>query len=280
MNAEQDMSDLPLLGAAMTVAELDTLQDFILAENRDLELQDFTDADLLNGDWRVVADRARALLAGYTGRLGIHGPFWGLDIASPDSDLRKINQRKFLQGLEVCAHLGATQMVIHSPYSTWDFNNLDNFAHGAAYARVLENCHLTMDAVVRRAEETGVTMVIENIQDKDPDIRRILADSFGSKSMAVSIDTGHAHYAHGSTGAPPVDYYVRRAGNRLEHIHLQDADGYADRHWPIGEGTIRWHAVFRALAELEAKPRLILELRDKSGILPSRDYLEGLGLAR
>ena len=98
--------------------------------------------------------------------------------------------------------------------------------------------------------------------------------------MAVSIDTGHAHYAHGSTGAPPVDYYVRRAGNRVEHIHLQDADGHADRHWTIGEGTICWPAVFRALGEFCANPRLILELRDKAGILPSVEYLSRLGLAR
>lgn len=274
------MTDLPLLGAALPISALETMQDFILSENRDLELQDFFDADLLNGDWKAVADRANALLSGYAGRLGIHGPFWGLSIANPDPDMRALNAHKFMQGLEVCEYLGATQMVIHSPYSTWDFNNLDNFADRSAYDRVLEYCHLTMDPVVRRAEEIGVTMVVENIQDKDPDIRRILADSFDSPAMAVSIDTGHAHYAHGSTGAPPVDYYVRRAGNRLEHIHLQDADGYADRHWTIGEGTICWPAVFRALGEFTSKPRLILELRDKAGILPSVEHLNRLGLAR
>ncbi|MBV0891907.1 sugar phosphate isomerase/epimerase [Paracoccus sp. Z118] len=273
-------TDLPLLGVAIPTAGIETLQDFILSENRDLELQDFIDADLLNGDWKSVADRAKALLAGHTGRLGIHGPFWGLDIACPDPDIRALNTRKFMQGLDVCEYLAATQMVIHSPYSTWDFNNLDNFQGRAAYDRVLDNCHRTMAAVVKRAEEIGVTMVIENIQDKDPDIRRILADSFDSPAMAVSIDTGHAHYAFGSTGAPPVDYYVRRAGGRLEHVHLQDADGYADRHWSIGEGTICWPAVFRALGEITSKPRLILELRDKSGILPSAAYLNRLGLAR
>lgn len=274
------MTELPLLGAAMKVAELCGLQDFVLSQHRDLELQDFCNADLLNGDWKSTAAKAKQLLAGYQGRLGIHGPFWGMSIASPDTDLRALNQRKFLQGLDVCEDLGATQMVIHSPYTTWDFNNLDNFPGQSAYDRVTENCHKTMDVVVKRAQDIGVTMVIENIEDKDPDIRRILADSFQSPSMAVSIDTGHAHYAHGSTGAPPVDFYVRRAGNRLEHIHLQDADGYADRHWSIGAGTIRWRAVFEALAELTSRPRMILELRDAANILPSVAYLQELGLAR
>ena len=60
------MTDLPLLGAAMTTATLETLQDFILSENRDLEIQDFCDGDLLNGDWKTVADHTRNLLTGYT----------------------------------------------------------------------------------------------------------------------------------------------------------------------------------------------------------------------
>lgn len=145
---------------------------------------------------------------------------------------------------------------------------------------MIEACHQTLGSVVKRAEEIGVTLVIENIEYKDPDIRCILADSFASPSVAVSIDTGHAHYAHVSTGAPPVDFFVRRAGDRLEHIHLQDACGHADRHWAIGEGTISWAAVFRALAELTSRPRLILELRDKAGILPSVELLKANGLAR
>ncbi|MBD9528461.1 sugar phosphate isomerase/epimerase [Paracoccus sp. PAR01] len=274
------MTDLPLLGMALPTAALEDFRDFILAEDRDVELQDFFDADLLNGDWKSVADQARLILSGYQGRLGIHGPFWGLNIANPDPDMQAVITRKYLQGLEVCDYLGATQMVIHSPYTTWDFNNLDNFSDRSAYDWVIENCHKIMAPVVARAEDIGVTMVVENIEDKDPDIRRILADSFDSPAMAVSVDTGHAHYAHGATGAPPVDYFIRRAGERLQHVHLQDADGYADRHWAIGEGNILWHGVFRALAELKSSPRLILELRDKGRIMRSVEWLAAAGLAR
>lgn len=274
------MTELPLLGMAIPTAAIEDLRDLIVDQNRDLEIQDFFEVALLEGDWRARADEARRQLDGYSGRLGIHGPFWGLSIANPDPAIRAVCTRRYLQGLKVCEYLGATQMVVHSPYTTWDYNNLDNFAGRSAYDRVVDNCHATMDPVVARARDIGVTLVIENIEDKDPDIRRILADDFNSPHVAVSIDTGHAHYAHGSTGAPPVDYYIRRAGSRLEHIHLQDACGHADRHWSIGEGTIRWHAVFRALAELTSNPRLILELRDKADIRPSIEWLAEAGLAR
>ncbi|MGV6847321.1 MAG: sugar phosphate isomerase/epimerase family protein, partial [Marinibacterium sp.] len=87
-------------------------------------------------------------------------------------------------------------------------------------------------------------------------------------------------YAHGATGAPPVDYFVRAAGDRLAHVHLQDADGFADRHWPIGDGAVNWPAVFRALADHAPDARLILELRDPTGIPKSMAHLSRLGLAR
>lgn len=272
------MTTLPLLGAAMPLDTLETLRDWLIADQRDVELQDFSEAEVLCGDWTPLVARAKALLQGYEGRLGIHGPFWGLSLANPDFEMRALVARRMLQGLEVCEALGASQMVIHSPYTTWDHNNLDNYP--GARDRVVALVHETLGAAVRRAEEIGVTLVIENIEDRDTDARCLLADSFDSPAVAVSVDTGHAHYAHGSTGAPPVDYFIRRAGERLRHVHLQDADGYADRHWGIGQGTINWPSVFDAVAPLEGRARLILELRDHGQILPSARWLAEQGLAR
>lgn len=268
----------PVIGAALGTADLETYRDWILEKNRDLELQAFHAPEALDGDWGPEADHTRKLLDGYTGRLGIHGPFWGFSISSPDPEIRKVIAKRMDQGLDICAAVGATQMVIHSPYTTWDYNNLDD--KPGARERVIECSHGSIGAAVKRAEDQGVVLVLETIQDIDPQDRRVLADSFDSEALRLSIDTGHVHYACGSTGAPPVDCFVRAAGDWLHHVHLQDADGYADRHWAIGEGTILWPSVFRALGEIEASPRLILELRDKAGIPASMRYLEGLGLGQ
>ncbi|UCI08475.1 sugar phosphate isomerase/epimerase family protein [Mesorhizobium sp. B1-1-8] len=271
------MTSLPILGAAMTLDDVEIHRDWLFEKQRDLELQSFVDAEILNGDWAPRAARAKKLLDGHRGRLGIHGPFWGFTIASQDPDIRAVVSKRLMQGLDVCAAIGATQMVVHSPYTTWSYNNLDNNRGGRE--EIVEYCHLTLRDAVRQAEDIGCTMVLENIEDKDPHIRVALADSFASPAVAVSIDTGHAYYAHGSTGAPPVDHYVHAAGNRLQHVHLQDADGYADRHWSLGEGTIQWRSVFAALAGLESNPRLIIEIKDKSKIPASAAYIASLGIA-
>jgi sugar phosphate isomerase/epimerase len=270
--------DPPVIGAALTNDELVVWQDWILEKDRDLELQSFYSADVLDGDWQPLADHARKLLAGYKGRLGIHGPFWGFTVHSSDRLVQEVVRKRLGQGLDVCAAVGATQMVIHSPFTTWDYNNIDMMA--GQRDRLFTNAHAVLDPVVKRAEDMGVVLVMENIEDIDPADRRRLCESFDSPALRVSIDTGHAEYARGSTGAPPVDYFVRSAGEMLDHIHLQDADGYADRHWAIGEGKVLWPSVFRAIGELTVKPRLILELRDKAGISSSMAFLTARGLGQ
>jgi sugar phosphate isomerase/epimerase len=271
-------NERPVVGAALSIEHIAKHRSWIVERQRDLELQDFVTAQVLDGDWQTPATRIKTLLDGYRGRLGLHGPFWGLRIDSHDPLIQAVVTKRLLQGLVICENLRATQMVIHSPYTTWDHNNFDTNA--GSRAELVERVHATLTPVVRRAESIGCELVIENIEDKDPFARVELAESFKSNAVRISIDTGHAHYAHGATGAPPVDYYVTAAGHLLTHVHLQDADGYADRHWLPGEGTIRWAAVFRALSRLSSNPRLILEVKDKDRVQEGARYLETLGLAR
>ena len=270
---------LPVIGAALGVGDLPAYRDWLFEKDRDLELQSFWSAEMLNTEsWKDPVAEARRQLDGWAGRLGIHGPFWGLDFASFDIDIRAIVAKRMMQGLDVCEALGATQMVVHSPFSTWDHYNLDMYDDGRA--RIFETTHETLGPAVKRAADAGIEIVLENIEDGNPADRKALVESFASDALKLSIDTGHAHYAHGICNAPPVDYYVKSAGNLLAHVHLQDADAHADRHWSIGRGSIHWHAVFDALAKLDANPRLILELKNRAEIPASMAWLEAEGLGQ
>jgi len=268
----------PVIGACLPVEALAEHRDWLFEMDRDLELQTFHLAETLDGDWQSLADEAKRVLDGFQGRLGIHGPFWGFTVDSLDPEIRAVVTRRMLQGLDVCARTGANLMVIHSPFSQWSRQNIPNVP--GAREKLTEMVHLTLDPVIKRAEEQGVVLAMENIQDVDPADRRMLCESFGSPALQLSVDTGHAQLAHVTNGAPPVDYFIRDAGASLAHVHLQDADGYADRHWSLGEGTIRWRAVFDALAEIDATPRLVLELREKARIPEAMAFLAAEGLGR
>ncbi len=268
---------LPIVGAAFDMETLEAHRAWVLERQRDVELQHFIAPEVLLGDWQPLAARTRALLDGHTGRLGLHGPFVSLAIDAVDPEVRGVVQQRFGQGLDVCAALGATQMVVHSPFTTWDAHNLG--ANAGGLDGYYERVHGTLGPLVRRAETLGVELVLENIEDRDPMARVGLARSFCSAAVRVSLDTGHANYAHRATGAPPVDYHVVAAGDLLAHVHLQDSDGYADRHWCPGEGNVPWPALFTALAALKSRPRLILELRDKMQVRRAAAWLEEAGLA-
>ncbi len=270
--------DLPVIGAAITMVDLPNYRPWLLEKQRDLELQDFALTSIIRGDIAGYAAHLKKHLDGYSGRLGLHGPFIGFTLDSGDPDIRDVVIKRLDQGLDACKALGAVQMVIHSPFTTWDHNNLDLKSNGRA--KKIACVRKTLAQAIGRARDMGVTLVMENIQDIDPRDRLKLAAELGADVVKMSIDTGHAYYAHHVTGAPPVDQFVRDAGAQLAHVHLQDADGYADRHWGIGEGTICWPEVFRALGELDVKPHLVLELNDSGKIPSSMRYLETLGLVQ
>ncbi len=280
------MTDLPLLGAALYLKEFTDLpgvEDFIRRPGRDVEIRDFTELGALSDNaWRDRAEAARRLFAGHGGRVGIHGPFWGVPIDTPDPDVRRIVQDRLDAALSALAHIldgrGGGHMVVHSPYTTWHWYNRGTFHDDGA--GIQERTHATLGPAVRKAEDHGIEIVLENCEDKDPAERVALAASFNSAAVRVSVDTGHAHYAHGATGAPPVDVFLTTAGAALAHVHLQDADGFGDRHWAVGQGNILWPSVFKALSACAVLPRLVLEMADARDVIPSARWLEAAGLAR
>lgn len=269
---------LPVLGAALTLDMLAHHRDWVLSAPRDVELQSFSSARALSGDMGPTIARALALLDGHTGRLGVHGPFLGFAIDAYDPDVAEVIRRRMMACLDACAALKADQMVIHSPVTLWDHSN--HLAEPNAEAIQIERVRWVMGPVLKRAEDQGVTLVVENVEDVDPKARLRLIEALGSPALALSLDTGHADYCHRLAGAPPVDVFVHAAGKRLQHVHLQDTDGFADRHWHPGDGHLNWRSIFAALGGLRQMPRLILEVNDERGLRRGAEFLVGMGLAQ
>lgn len=271
------MSELPIVGAQLSVLDIDKHRDWLFEKNRDLELPEFCMADILRAPEPFI-DMARAKLDGWHGRLGIHGPFAGFEIDTRDREIRDVVQARLNQALDVCAALGAVQMVIHSPFDLWDAHNFGNGPKDLD--RRVAHTMETLGPALRRAEGLGVVLVLENIRDVDPAHRAAVIDAAGSAALRLSVDTGHANWAHVMAGAVAPDRFLSEAGAMLGHVHLQDTDGYADRHWPLGCGTIAWHGVFEAIGRTRANPHLIVEINDFDRVRESVAHLERLGLAQ
>jgi sugar phosphate isomerase/epimerase len=265
------------VGAAMPIDQLVHYREWLIEDQRDLEIQDAFQPEVLDGDWCPRIGQARDMLDGYTGRLGIHGPFDGLTLMSRDPQVRALVAARLCKGLEFGAELGATHMVIHSPFQ---FFGHPFVSHTVNAGRVdqIGLVHATLERVLPLAQQANCTLVIENILDTNPAPLLALVKSFGSEHVRMSLDTGHAFLTH-RIGGPPPDQWVHEAGAFLGHLHLQDNDGNLDRHWAPGNGNINWFALFEALGTLQHQPRMIIEVRNKQDIGRAATWFEQRGLA-
>ena len=269
---------LPLLGTAVTLATYPPIRDWVCGPGRALEIQDFCGIGVLERDYSDLLAAWLTQLDGHSGKRGIHGPFFGLDISNPDAEMRAVIQKRMLQSLLVVEALNADLMVIHSPFNHWHQLNRANYVD--VYPGLMDAAATCLAPVLARAAEIGCTLVLENCDDTDPVARVDLVRQIGHPNLQVSIDTGHADICHGRYDAPHVVDYIAAAAGYLGHVHLQDVDGYADRHWHPGDGRIAWQPVFSALATLTERPRLTLEVRSDLQRLPATvARLEGMGLA-
>jgi sugar phosphate isomerase/epimerase len=276
----QPPENLPVVGAAMPIELLPVYRNWLLEDNRDLEIQDPFRPEFLDGDWEPAVQQVKATLDGFTGRVGIHGPFDGLALMSFDPKVRALSSDRLCQALEFAGAIHATHMVVHSPITAFGHPFVP-YQPAYKISDLFARVHQTLEKPLKMAEAIGCTLVMENIQDLNPTLWVALVRSFKSDFVRASVDVGHAFIMHQYGGASP-DAFVREAGSLLGHLHLQDTDGLTDRHWQPGKGNLNWYALFDALKSSEvngAKPRLIIEVRDYDDIAPAAAYFKQQGLA-
>ena len=87
----------------------------------------------------------------------------------------------------------------------------------------------------------------------------------------MTLDTGHANI--GSKGADRALDFIKKFGNRIEHIHANDNMGKEDNHLPLGVGTVDFQQVIAALKSIGYDRTVTLEVfsRDRDYLRLSRD---------
>jgi len=255
-----EMSDLPVVGAALRLERIEDFKDWILDQQRDLELQD-PSFDFPSGKWQNKAELWHDAMSGYTGRMGVHGPYDGIALASRDPEVQSFVQHKLIDCLEFCEAISASHCVIHSPFH---YLGGGVTCHTPTFGLegMLRSARETLAPVIEKAESIGCLLVMENIFDRNPAPLRALIDSIDSPFLKRSIDTGHAQIAYKSANGASPEFSILEAGADLAHLHLQDTNGENDYHWTPGLGDINWAGVFDAIAKTKSKPRLIIEVKD------------------
>ncbi len=266
---------LSKIGAAVTLDNIDAVFNWLCEQDRPVEIQDFTLPNILSGDLSGLVSRYQEKLQAHKGPRGLHGPFFGLDLGNLETAFQKLITARLLSALGICEHMNAQYMVIHSPFNDWI--KLNQWQYPFVQSGVISSIGDILKVPLQRAADIGCTFVLENCDDTDPDMRMRAVREIDHPNLQLSVDTGHAHLSHCNYKAPSVVDFIAAAENRLAHVHLQDVDGYADRHWLPGEGAISWQPVMDALQKSESAPKLIIEVRKNIGRVPkTAAFLERL----
>jgi len=189
----------------------------------------------------------------------VHAPIEGVDLATQSPDIKKQSIELLTKTLEYCRAIECPIMVMHP-------NHSDSLPLGRETMK--KNSIGAIREVVKKAEELGVKVAIENVIDKEgerfgsrtADLREII-ENVDSSYLGICLDTGHANLLISSDAS--IREEILCAGEYLWTLHIHDNDGEKDCHWPPGDGNIDWSQVVKSLREVSYKGVFMMEIHER-----------------
>jgi sugar phosphate isomerase/epimerase len=109
----------------------------------------------------------------------------------------------------------------------------------------------------------GITVTLETAISEwypltlHPERLRAFIAEVGAPNLGICVDSGHCHL-----NGLDVATVIRACGELLVETHFHDNHGQRDEHNPLGDGTIDWPAVIRALRAVGYGGSITFEQRD------------------
>ncbi len=139
--------------------------------------------------------------------------------------------------------------------SVWSGRLLDDVSFDVAMNRLVASLEPVLkyaadrDVVIGFEPEPG--MLIDTMDKFDQLRERIDAPNF-----KLTLDIGHLHCQRET----PLGDYIRRYGDQIVNIHLEDMKAGVHEHLPFGEGEIDFPPIFKALKEIDYQGPINVEL--------------------
>ncbi|MFC4448176.1 sugar phosphate isomerase/epimerase family protein [Halorussus aquaticus] len=168
----------------------------------------------------------------------VHLPFVDVEIGSPRDPVREGSLSEQRAAVEAAAEMGAEKAVLHAGTSArppeWE---LDEVA-----PHLLDSIR-TLD---RFAADRDVEICVENLPGIPFTVHHF-DRVFNETEASMTFDTGHAR-VDGMDAADTADFLADR-GDRVSHVHVNDAREAADEHVPTGSGTTDFETALAPLRE-------------------------------
>lgn len=172
----------------------------------------------------------------------LHAPFAELCPAAIDPLVLDVTNRRYRQAAAMAARYGAKKLVLHSGFIPLAYDPAWFCPHAAEAFRAL-------------AQETGLTLCVENVLESSPDVLLETVRLADDPRVRVCLDIGHAHCQAGDV-APWIDALAPW----LSHIHLHSNHGTRDEHLPPFAGDQDIPALLHRIARRAPQATYTLEV--------------------
>ncbi len=170
--------------------------------------------------------------------VSIHGPYHDLNISSLNIRISNETVRQINEAIDVAVQLNSKIVVAHPGYISSRKYRREN-----VFNLLLKN----FSRIAKHAEDTGVTLCMENLASKPKamgdnitDIKRII-NAINSRNFRLCLDSAHAN----TTGMEPREF-ASKLREYVAHVHISDNTGN-NEHLPIGMGNINFNEFLHAL---------------------------------
>jgi len=187
----------------------------------------------------------------------IHGPV----TVSRESDPEAL-RKHYARTIRLCRELEAQRLVTHIEYSSRRHPSVEQW---------VSECARFWSDIAALGEENGVTVLLENHTEKNPDAITGILRSVGSARLKACFDVGHYHAFGEREPGAFIDSYPEGA---IAEVHLSDNRKDDDTHLPLGEGTLDFKSFFSALRSRGIDPYFVIEAKDAWGVFKGWRYLK------
>ena len=167
----------------------------------------------------------------------VHCPIRDINIASVNEGIRRESVHQMIEAVDFCAEIGGKLLVVHPGRRSSKRENLE------------EQWQYQVDSfgkILETAYDKGVIVTVENMEwEKENELVRTPQDIKRLQTMLpefnlpITLDTTHMADTSRIVNA------IKQLGSDIIHVHLSDYG--ANRHIPLGEGSLDFKSIFQKL---------------------------------
>jgi len=195
----------------------------------------------------------------------LHGPFMDLSPGGVDRKVKEVTRDRLSKTIEL-AHIFKPKMIVFHPgYEKWKFDG--------DVKLWLDSSLETWKPLVKRAEDMGLSLAIENVFEETPASIKNLLEEIDSPHFRFCFDTGH----HNVFSKTPLPIWMDILGGFMGEVHLHDNHKEMDEHLPMGEGRFDFNQFFALLSLYRLNPIYTIEPHEEAhlwkGLEAAKKYI-------